>query len=124
MADPVRDFLADESGDLAVVNGDFGVVAGEDAIPQGITCRVKSFFQEMFLDESQGVRWVEDILVKNPDPAVVQEEIRLAIADTPDVTDVVAVDFELDSPNREASVSYKTATVYSTETLVGDVEVP
>lgn len=123
MADLVRDFLADDSGDLAVVDGDFATVGGKDAIPQGIDCRVKSFFSEIYLDGTQGVRWIQDILVKNPDPAVVQEEIRLAIADTPDVTDVVSSSFELNAA-RHATTNYKVATVYSTETLDGNVKGP
>ncbi len=121
MADPTRDFLADDSGDLAVVNGDFALVGGADAIPQGIDCRIKTFFREIFLDESQGVPWIEDIFVKNPDPTVVKEDLRQAIADTPDVTDVVAQDFTLTS-TRHGTTTYKVATIYSTEPLSGSTE--
>jgi len=122
VADLVRDFLADDSGDLAVVNGDFALVAGADAVPQGIDCRVKAFLGEIYLDETQGVAWVEDILVKNPDPIVVREAIRDAILDTPDVTDVISQDFTL--VGRDATTDYSVATVYSTETLTGSTKVP
>ncbi len=123
MADPVRDFLADDDGDLAVVNGDFAFAIGKDAVPQGIDCRLKTFLGEIWLDETQGVPYLEDILVKNPDVAVVQEDLREAIANTPDVTDVVSTDFELDVASRAATTSFQAVTVYSTDTLTGETKV-
>ena len=45
--EPVRDFLLDDSGDLAVVNGDLGFARGQVAVKQGIAVRVKSFLGEI-----------------------------------------------------------------------------
>lgn len=122
MADPVRDFLADDTGDLAVVNGDFAFVAGEQAVQQGIDCRVKSWLLEILLDQTQGVPWAQDILVKSPDPNVVKEDIREAIADTPDVLTVVATSFELDA-DRNATIDYSVTDAYTTDGIDGTVTV-
>ena len=79
---PIRDFLQDANGDLAVVNGDFArsggdsVDANQAAVKQAIAIRVKFFLAEYFLDESIGVDWLGQILVKNPDQVVVVELIR------------------------------------------------
>lgn len=125
MADPVRDFRLDANGDLAVVNGDFGVIAGEEAVPQGIKTRTRMFLGESFLDETVGVDYLGQILsVKNPDPLVVNELLRAPIAATPDVTLVVDNQFDLNGLNRTLDVAYKVFTIYSTQPLPGSVEVP
>jgi len=122
VADPIRDFLQNEDGDLAVVNGDFATVGGPDAVPQGIRIRVRSQFGEMYLDGAQGVDWQGSILVKGANPVVVRELIREAIVDTPDVTAAVGTQVQI-TADRQGSVSYTAATVYSSDPTIGEVEV-
>jgi len=120
MADPVRDFKEDASGDLAVIGGDFAGVSGIDAVKQGNKIRVRCILGEIELDESLGVDWLGQILVKNPDPIVVRELIREALADTPDVTSVVAADLRRIS-GRSYSVAYTEETVFSSTPLADTV---
>lgn len=122
MANPIRDFLLDEDGDLSISNGDFALASGVEAVEQGISIRVKTFLGEIFLDESQGVDYLNQILIKNPSPLVVRELIREAIANTPDVTDVLGQQLVLNS-NRTGSINYQVAHVYSSSPAVGAVEV-
>lgn len=123
MADPIRDFLVDANNDLAVVNGDFATVAGPAAVSQGISIRVQMFLTEVFLDESIGVDWLGQILVKNPNPVVIRELLREAIADSPDVTNVIGTQVQM-LPNREAAISYQVASTYSSSPILGQVVVP
>lgn len=119
----VRDFLADDLGDLAIVNGDFATVADAAAVPQGIACRVGLFRGEYWLDESEGVPWLDEILGRNRDPLVVRALITDAIATTPDVTEVVGAALELDGATRLASIRYTVTTAYST-TVSGEIAAP
>lgn len=112
MSDPVRDFLLDTNGHLAVVNGDFATVSGQPAVKQGIGVRLRMFLGDCFLDESQGVDYFGQVLVKGADPAVVSSVLADAIFDTPDVTQVFASDLDL-TPQRDASVNYEVVDVYS-----------
>lgn len=118
---PVRDFLMDSNGDLAVVNGDFATIGGEAAIPQGIRIRVLMFEGECFLDESLGLPWLTKILVKGADPAAVRAMITAAIADTPDVTAVTGAELKF-VDRRDAEIHYEVMTVYSKVPLAGKVE--
>lgn len=117
----------DENGDLAVVNGDFAVVGGDSdaqnvaAVRQSIKMRVRFFLGEYWLDEAVGVDWIGQILVKNPDPLVVRELIRAAIASTPDVTEVVAGDLVLDAATRAGVIRYTVRTRYSETTINGEI---
>lgn len=122
MADPVRDFLGTEDGEWAIVNGDFAVVSGEAAVLQGIRCRVGLFLGEAYLDETKGVDYIDSILIKGPDPLVVRGIIEEAIADTPDVTNVVGA--QLLNDGRDARISYQVDTVYSEEPLTQQVRIP
>ncbi len=108
-----RDFKLDADGEWVVENGDFVTVADADAVPQGIRIRLGMFLGECYLDESIGVDYIGTILVKNPDPLVVREELRRGIAATPDVTDVIGAQLQLDSATREANIDYTVDTVYS-----------
>ena len=127
---PVRDFFLDANGRLAVVAGDFALVGGAtdaehiDAVKQGIRIRVLLFLGEYYLDESEGVDYLGQILIRNANPLVVRELLRQAIASTPDVTEVVGAELLVDAATREASISYEVLTAYSAAAVSGSVEVP
>jgi hypothetical protein len=125
MADgPIRDFLSTPSGGWAVVNNDFAAVGGAAAVPQGARIRVRTFLSEIFLDESQGVDYLGAILIKNPDHLRVRAELADALADTPDVTEVVGASLAGPDSRRRASINFKLATVYSQKPTSDSIEVP
>ena len=97
MAGPVRDFKMKAGGGWAVENGDFAVVAGAEAVGQGIEIRTSVILGEVYLNNSLGVNYLDVILVKNPDPLEVRAEIARAILDTPDVTEAVGAEVILDN---------------------------
>lgn len=116
----VRDFLLTDDGEWAVSNGDFQLVSDEEAVPQGIVVRVRTLLGEIYLDEAQGVDWLNQILIKNPDPLVVRALLAEAIGNTPDVLQVVGTEPTI-NPNRTAAIDYQVVTVYSTTPLLGTV---
>src|SRR5690554_5893008 len=105
--DPIRDFAADEDGEWIVTNGNFSAVGAQDAVAQGIRIRLRMFLGECYLDESVGVPYIDEILIKNADPLVVRADLQAAIASTPDVTNVVGAQLvEADDGSRSASIAF------------------
>jgi hypothetical protein len=115
MADPIRDFALDADDDMAVANGDRTVVSGQAAVAQACKIKVKLFLGEIYLDQSLGVDYLGVVLVKNPDPVVVREAIRVRLQSVADVTEVVGAQLVRDDPNdpRSASITYSIRTKYS-----------
>ena len=124
MAGPIRDFKSTSDGEWAIADGDFSSVAGADAVPQGIRIRLGMFLGECYLDETVGVDYIDSILVKNPDPLLVRALLSQAIAETPDVTEVVGAQLVQVGLTRDASIAYECSTVYSDVTLASQVGVP
>jgi hypothetical protein len=94
----VRDFKSDSSGEWVVEDGDFATVADADAVPQGIRIRVGMFLGECYLDESIGVDYIDSVFIKNADQLV-------------------------NEGGRAYSISYAVDTVYSDETVAGQIGV-
>ncbi len=116
MADPVRDFKGTDDGEWAIENGDFAVVAGQEAVPQGVRVRVGFWAGECFLDESVGVEYVDVVFAKPTDPLRVRAEFERAIIETPDVVNVVGAQL-IDEGDRNASIEYQYDDRYSDETI-------
>ena len=105
----------DDNGDLIIANGSPIWIDGKDAITQHLRSRLRAFAGEWFLDESVGVPWYRDVLVKNPQFSVVAAAIKKAILETPGV--VALQSFKLDF------VATRTLTLdFSVDTIDGVVD--
>lgn len=120
----VRDFKSTDDGEWYVENGDFVGVEDEEAVPQGIRIRVSMFLGECYLNEGIGIDYIDKILVKNPDPLLVRALISRAIANTPDVTNVIGAQLTEDAETRQASIEYLADTIYGTNSVSGQIGVP
>lgn len=103
----VRDIALDVDGDLDISAGDLVLVSDADAVLQAVRIRLQFFKGEWYLDESAGLPYFQDILVKNPDMNVLQFLFRKAILETPGITTVNALTLSFDSAARSLSVSYR-----------------
>nr|DAV94409.1 MAG TPA: Protein of unknown function (DUF2634) [Caudoviricetes sp.] len=100
------------SGDLSIEDGQVRMVDGAERIAQQILISLRFWLGEWFLDTSQGVPYLEYILVKNPNERHIQQiltEEILAVAGVQSVTDMT---LDFDRPNRRLIVSYEAATKY------------
>jgi hypothetical protein len=109
---PIRDFALDADGDMATVGGDRVLVGGIDAVAQAVKITLQLFLGEIFLNQAIGIDYINQILIKNPDPIIVRALIRDRLLAIPDVTDVVGANLVVDS-NRSGSIAYQIRTVYS-----------
>ena len=121
MSDTVRDIALDINGDLAISSGDLQLVSGSDAIVQAVKIRLQFFKGEWFLNLDAGVPYFQEILVKNPNPNVLQTLFRKALLETPGVLAIESLALTFDGRTRQLAVSYRVTTdvgeLASTEVL-------
>lgn len=100
--------------DLLVINGDLVLTSDAPNAPQGATNpvlqdvlqRINFFLGEWFLDNTQGVPWFQQILVKNPDQAKIDALILNTILGTPGILTVTSYSFTPNFAQRTLTVSF------------------
>ncbi len=92
------------TGDMALP---VRILRGIESVAQRIRVRLKWFLGEWFLDQRQGIPYYEDILVKNPDPILIQFIFRRAIESTPGVKRASGFSASLDRPTRILYLSFE-----------------
>ena len=102
----------DENGDIAIENNSFvliGLTASTslDEIEQNLKQRLRVFLGEWFLDQREGLPYFEHILVKAPDPVVLDTVFKRVIIGTAGVLELLSFDLNLDTTNRKLTVSFK-----------------
>lgn len=115
--------------DLLFINNDLVLTsdvnsAGTDNVLQDILQRLSFFRGEWFMDNTQGVPYFEQILVKNPNQANIDAILVNIIMSTPGVQSLLAYSFEPNNEKRSLSVSFSVVTTqgkvsYSTVVPVG-----
>ena len=111
------DLLTDMNGNLALINNDLSLISGIDRVAQKVLINLRFFYGEWFLDTTYGVKYHEEILVKNPDMSTVDGLLKAAIMDDPDVVELINYQSTLDSANRLLTVSFTINTVYGLLTV-------
>ena len=96
----------DENGDIFTRNYGLAHISGNDQIAQRISTRLKLLLGEWFLDTGAGVPWFDQILVKNPNRAIVQGALKRTILQTPKVNELVEFDIAEDSVNRKIVIHF------------------
>lgn len=115
----MSDIRLDFTHDLDLTNTlhNLTLVEGEEAIQQQLRIRMQFFLAEWFLDTREGIPYYRDILIKNPNLAVVRDVFRKAIITTPGIVEVEDLTVTLDTKTRTATVSFR-ATMDTGEILV------
>lgn len=101
--------------DLLVVNGDLALTAdanpaGANPILQDILQRLRFFLGEWFLDNSQGIPFYQQILVKNPDISKVEAIFRNVILGAPGVQQLTGFSISLNSLTRVSNITFSCLT--------------
>lgn len=109
-ADTPRTLKLDADGDLDFSTGNLQVLAGAEAIVQGVLVRLQFFKGEWFLDLDAGIPYFQSVLVKNPDPNVLQTIFREAILATPGVLALTSLVLTLDRVTRRLTVAFRIST--------------
>lgn len=120
--------------DLLLINNDLGLTS--DAYPAGqvpisapnpvlqdILQRIRFFLNEWFLDNTQGVPYFQQILVKNPDQSKIDAIFTNVILGTPGVTQLNSFSFTVNRASRILGIAFNCATTSGVVNYSGIVPV-
>jgi hypothetical protein len=97
--------LTDED-DIDISAGTLVVTAGVEAVRSAVRIRLQAFLGEWFADATIGTPWFQSILIKNPDPSVLNSVFRDRITGTLGVTSLTSLDLSYDRANRKLTVRF------------------
>ena len=101
-----------KTGDLIVRNGDLMIVNNGERVAQQVLITLREWLREWFLKTSDGVPYLEYILVKNPNEAHVRQVLSEAIQSVEGVKGVTELEFAFNRILRTLTVSYEIDTDY------------
>lgn len=105
-----------DNWELEIINGDLAITAGSEAVRQHLKQRLQTFLGEWFLDARIGVPYYEHVLVKNPDPIVLDTIFKSVILNTPGVEKLNQFDIDVESSTRTMTL------IFSVETAAGRID--
>lgn len=117
------DLLLDDSGDLALVNGDLVTVTGVDEIAQRVRVRLRLFAGEWFLAPDQGVPYFDRILGQKISKAALLSILREQVLACPGIASIATLEADVDSARRSVSVTLS-ATTTDGDPLAATLELP
>lgn len=101
-----------KTGDLIVRDGDLMIVNNGERVAQQVLITLREWLGEWFLKTSDGVPYLEYILVKNPNEAHVRQVLSEAIQSVEGVKGVTELEFAFNRILRTLTVSYEIDTDY------------
>lgn len=101
-----------QTGDLVVRNGDLMIVNNGERVAQQVLITLREWLGEWFLKTSDGVPYLEYILVKNPNEAHIRQVLSEAIQSVEGVKGVTELEFAFNRILRTLTVSYEIDTDY------------
>lgn len=114
--------------DLLVIDGDLVLTSdenelGTNPILQDCVQRLSFFWREWFLDNTQGLPFYQQILIKNPDLAKIDALFINVILGTPGIESLLSYSFDLNTVTRTLTVKFKANTSSGVIDWTGDVPV-
>lgn len=116
------DLLQDSAGDLVIQDNSLQIVEGIVEIAQRVTQRLRTFYGEWRLDQTIGVRWLQEILKKNFNPTIRDSLLKSEITGTPGITGIEKYKFEVDNTTRAGTLNFQAKTIEGN--LTTEVTVP
>ena len=95
-----------DSWDLVFHNNDLLLIDNAERIGQQIKITLQFWFQEWFLDTTQGIPYLEYICIKNPNLQHIRQIFLEAIQSVPDVDSVTELTLNVNAKERILSVTY------------------
>lgn len=115
------DLKLDDNGDLAIESGDLVLVSGIDQIKQNLKIRLRTFYGEWLFDTTRGIKFFEEIFVKQPNLSIVDSLIKQQVIETTDVTEIIEYSSEVNIVIRHLTVSLTVRTAFGDTTLLEEL---
>lgn len=103
----IRSFRLTDAGDLDITGGTLTKIAGIEAARQEVRAALQFFLKEWFLDETEGTPFFDKVLVKNPNPAVLQSVFRARILSRPSIKSVDTLVLTFDRQARKLQLDFQ-----------------
>lgn len=100
------------TSDLIVQGGDLMIVDNAERVAQQVLITLREWLGEWFLKTSDGIPYLEYILVKNPNEAHIRQILTQAIESVEGVKDVMELEFAFNHVLRTLAVAYEIDTDY------------
>jgi hypothetical protein len=100
------------TSDLIVQDGDLMIVDNAERVAQQVLITLREWLGEWFLKTSDGIPYLEYILVKNPNEAHIRQILTQAIESVEGVKDVTELEFAYNHVLRTLAVAYEIDTDY------------
>lgn len=94
-------------GDLAVENNELVLIQGLEETAQNLFVNLKTYQGEWFLDQSIGMPWFQDILIKGQPINIISGLIKDAIVNTDGVTELNKFELDYDNETRTMTLDAK-----------------
>jgi hypothetical protein len=100
------------TNDLVLQDGDLMLIDDAERVAQQILISLRFWYGEWFLNTSDGVPYLEYILIKNPNIAHVRQVLTEAIEQVEGVQSVDNMTIDFDRQGRRLAVDYAVTTNY------------
>lgn len=100
------------TSDLIVRGGDLMIVDNAERVAQQVLITLREWLGEWFLKTSDGIPYLEYILIKNPNEAHIRQILTQAIESVEGVKDVTELEFAYNHVLRTLAVAYEIDTDY------------
>lgn len=98
------DLALGADGDIDLLDGDFRLLEGADAVVQHLRCRLKLVLGEYFLDTRLGFPWFQIVFVKRPNLMLIRAAFRRLILSTPGIIALLELSLTLHGAERTLEV--------------------
>lgn len=105
------DIMLGTDDDLSIVNGDLELTGhGIESIRQAVQIRLRLFRGELFVDQSKGIPYIEEVFTKIQDTGFLRGIFRDTVLRTPGIAEVSSMSIRVDQANRELHVAFRATT--------------
>lgn len=120
----MSDLFVDADGNLVLgSDSDLSVADDREAVKQELRIKLLTFFREWFLDESIGVDYAGEILVRDFKASQADREIRRNIMQVANIRTVKTIDISVDHQTQTATIRAEVLDVFSNEPTTVEVTV-
>lgn len=100
------------TGDLVIQDNDLLMINNAERVAQQIVITLREWLGEWFLRTTDGIPYLEYVLVKNPNMAHIEQIFREAIIKVEGVTSVTSISLTFERVKRSLTVEYEAVTNY------------
>lgn len=100
------------TGDLVIQDNDLLMINNAERVAQQIVITLREWLGEWFLRTTDGIPYLEYVLVKNPNMAHIEQIFREAIIKVEGVTSVTSISLTFERVKRSITIKYEAVTNY------------